>query len=203
MPELQPWLGLATFGLAIIGCGDPDPDGFELISAAFADDYSTLILTFSTEVGPVAGVDPNDFRISMAQAVRYVYADGSVHVDAYYWEPNVYGDENYYDGPAEPVGMTAIAAGPMPNQISITLAPKFEVMNCQSLSKYVAMLEADFDTQGHFFPHYAPGGMPLKGSNGVALEPIGPDWVLTNDSYLEADDFDWPKLNPQIPIPCP
>ncbi len=75
------------------------------------------------------------------------------------------------------------------------------------LESYVAGSTPEFTIEGHFFPHYAPGDSPVISKSGDELAPIGPDWALITDDYdlyFEfVEEFGFPNLNPQVPIPCP
>ncbi len=58
------------------------------------------------------------------------------------------------------------------------------------------------EVDGAFFPHYAPGDIPIEGEGGGVLAPIGPDWVLTPEYYAVVYMPNWPNLDPQVEIPC-
>jgi hypothetical protein len=178
--------------------GDPSGSGeFELVEAAFADEFGTLVLTFSDPVAPVDGVDPADFRVSMAMTMSYEYM-GMQYDISYYADPNV-----YVDGDAMPIAMTAIAQGPNPNQISLTLDPVFDLAACATLEDTLADTPPDAMVEGHFFVHHAPGDIPLSFEGGPELAAIGPDWVMEPEISSYVATFGWPSLDPQIPIPCP
>ncbi len=174
---------------------DTSGGDFQLIEAA-VEAQTTLILTFNEAVGPVDGVDPSDFRISMALTSSYSYM-GMQYDYSYYADPNTFFDEY-----AMPIGMMAIANGPNPDQISLTLAPGFNVDACAQLAGLLAEAPPEYMADGHFFPHYAPGDIPLTSEGGVELAAIGPDWVLEIENYANADGYGWPNLDPQVPIPC-
>ena len=175
---------------------DTSAGDFQLIAAALADADTTLILTFSDAVGPVEGVDPSDFRISMALTTRYDDNRGTISDYSTYADPNVFFT---YD---PPVGMLAIAKGPKPDQISITLAPGLSVDVCPLLADLLEQAGADYLLEASLFPHYAPGDIPLTSEGGVELAAIGPDWVLDPGTVAHIEAFLWPNLDPQIPIPC-
>lgn len=170
---------------------------FTLIEAAFADDFGTLVLTFNDAVAPVDAVDPTDFRISLALTLTYDYM-GMLYNNSYYSDPNT-----YFEQYAMPVGMAAIANGPNAEQISLTLDPMFDADSCPGLEYTLSQVSPEATAEGHFFPHYAPGDIPVTSAGGVELAPIGPDWVLGGESYSDIEEFGWPNLDPQVPIPCP
>lgn len=170
---------------------------FALIEAAFADDFGTLVLTFNDAVAPVDAVDPADFRISMALSMSVNYM-GMQYDVSYYSDPNV-----YVDYEAMPIGMMAIANGPNADQISLTLAPVFNVDACAELEYALTQVPPEATADGHFFPHYAAGNIPVTSEGGTELAAIGPDWVLNPENYVQIDMSGWPNLDPQIPIPCP
>lgn len=138
----------------------------------------------------------------MGISFGYSY-EGETYEQSAYYEPNSW--SGYYDS----VAMTAIANGPGANQISITLGPRFEPSTCFMVSSYLQGSTPDFPIQGGVFPHYAPGANPVTNTDGVELEAMGAEWVLTgpDDEYygyeLFIEELGFPNLIPQIPIPCP
>jgi hypothetical protein len=203
MRRSNTWISLLAIGA--IGCerkvdGD-DVEGFQLIEAEFADDFSTLVLTFSDPVASVDGVAPTDFRISMGQTFHYTY-DGQYYAQSAYYDPNTWIG-------SYPVGMMAIANGPRAEQISITLAPRFEPLVCTAVANSNEGSMPDFPIEAAVFPHYAPGTTPVTNTDGAELAAMGAEWVLTgpDDEYygyeMFVDGFRFPNLIPQIPILCP
>jgi hypothetical protein len=177
---------------------EPGNGDFELLEAAFADDFATLVLTFSAAVAPVEGVAPSDFRISAAITMAYEY-DGMTYDYSYYCDPNVL-VQPYNSA----IAMVAIANGPDSNQISLTLDPVFDADACESLETMLGGLEPGaMMPEAHVFPHYAPGATPLTSKGGSELAAIGPDWVLEAMDSETVPTYGWPDLDPQIPIPCP
>lgn len=212
MLRSAPWISLLAISTAACDrkadaddeANDDDDgvEGFELIAAEFADDYSTLVLTFSDPVAPVDGVAPTDFRISMGQTFQYMDEGMTIEQSAYY-EPNT--RVGYYDA----VGMMAIANGPGTDQVSITLAPAFAPLTCTFVANSNEGSSPEFPIEAAVFPHYAPGSTPVTNTEGVELAAMGAAWVLNgpDDEYygyeLFIEEFGFPNLVPRIPIPCP
>jgi hypothetical protein len=118
---------------------------------------------------------------------------------SYYSDPNTYID---YDAPA--IGMMAITNGPAPEQLSLALDPAFDPEACIVLEDAIAEAPPEATmVEGHFFPHYAPGNIPVTSEGGASLGEIGPDWVLEPMNSLSVEAVGFPNLDPQIPIPCP
>ncbi|MFV8754093.1 hypothetical protein ACNOYE_26405 [Nannocystaceae bacterium ST9] len=168
---------------------------FQLIEATFADDFATLVLTFSDVVGPVDMVEPTDFRISMAWTYSVMYKE--------LYELSYYIDPNLYIGGMETVGMLGISNGPNPDQISLALDPALDPDACGGPANYLADIPLGVTADANLFPHYSPGSTPVTSEGGVELAPIGPDWVLAPVDYTFIVAYHWPNLDPQIPIACP
>jgi hypothetical protein len=210
MMRWNPWIGLAALSVAACesktGNDDGGVEGFQLIDAEFgpqgADEFTTLILTFSDPVAPVDGVVPTDFRISMGVSMSYMDGEQLVEQSAYY-EPATW--VGYY----EPVEMSAIANGPGENQITLSFETAIGYVICTSVENHVNSGSPGFMVEGGLFPHYAPGSTPVANTEGEPLAAIGPEWVLTGPDQpyyygyeLFIEEAGFPNLVPQIPIPC-
>lgn len=217
MLRCKPLLGLVALGATACdsnsgnddsgnGNDDSGSAGIQLISAqlgpAGAEEFSTLILTFSDPVAPLDGVEPTDFRISFGLSFSYSDAGETVEQSAYYEPASRFG--SYY-----PIVLTAIANGPGENQISITLEPPIDYVICTSVANAIEST-AEFQGEGGLYPHYAPGTTPVTNTAGEELAAIGADWVLSGaddppyygyELFIEEAGF--PNLMPRIPIPCP
>jgi hypothetical protein len=93
-------------------------EGFELVAADLADNYSTLVLTFSNPVGPLAGVAPTDFRLSLALTERWINEtyDGTYEYQlSDYYEPNRF--QGYNDGTRSKWWRSLSRSGPPPRWI--------------------------------------------------------------------------------------
>jgi hypothetical protein len=168
-------------------------DGFALIEAALSPEKTTLVLTFSENLAPVDMVDPADFRISYAwtYSVMYMY----LYEVSYYIDPNDYVGNSMVD-------LVGISNGPGPDQLSLELAPALDSNICTAIDEFIAGAPPNGMVDAALFPHYSPGAEPVMSEGGAELAPIGPDWVLTDQNYLLVEEFHWPNLDPQVPIPC-
>ncbi len=139
-----------------------------------------LRLHFSEPLAPVDGVDPNDFRMSMGMAksyLRYAYT--------YYYDPG-----ELQDGAMNFTRMQAQG-----DIIDLYFEPPFDIQYCHELATEMAEMDAEpgVSAKGGFYLHYSPGNKPITDSDGNALAPIGPEWVLRKrrggdeayDMYLE------------------
>jgi hypothetical protein len=177
----------------------PNDVPFELELAVLNVTGQFVALRFSEPVAPVDGIDPRDFRISVASEMYLSNGNGDYEYTTY-WDANFYADHyaGYY--PPEPYSTDRfetdlIAAGNMPTDIVLRFEMPLDPTLCEWL-----------DTTGQsdyvfLFVHYSPGEIPVRSADGEELAPIGPEWV-------EVPYYAWgtyghlPNLNPKIPIPC-
>lgn len=204
----------AALGLvAIAGCaarepgfsleaGDGDGDNgipLTLELARFNPTGQFLLLRFSEPMAPVEGVNPADFRISLA--ITSTSSDSG-----YESSSNSYYDPNSWVG-FSALTVKSVAPGQKPEDIVLRFDAPVDPGLCQAFAEIeenIAYWES-YGYQGDIglFPHYAPGDIPIKSADGEVLAPIGPMWVkepLSGMYLLGA--FGWPNLDPQVPIPC-
>lgn len=239
--EQKTWIDGAVLGLALltIGCaddqgnteqdetdtgevgdGDGDPTGdpvpndipLELELARFNATGKYLLLRFSEPMAPVDGVDPADFRVSLASTMRFVdssYYGPYVYESSRYADPNLYLGYSYYYDPygAKPLVVDLVANGKQATDIVLRFVDPIEADSCAEFVHRQASYE-EFDKQPNqdakiaLFPHYSPGAVPVKSADGEVLAAIGPEWVEIQSSYMVEYEFGWPNLDPQIEIPC-
>lgn len=168
-----------------------------------------LLLRFSEPMAPVDGVDPADFRVSMALTWRYLGYYGYVYEQSRYADPNLYlGYDYYYGGYGfKPLVTDLIANGKKDTDIVLRFANPFEPDACAQFLELQEQYE-EFDSQPNsdarlaLFPHYSPGAVKVKSADGEVLAAIGPEWVEVASNYMYEYEFGWPNLDPQIEIPC-
>jgi hypothetical protein len=192
------------------GCDGVDEGdaGFHIARVA-VDDSSTIRLTFSHPVAEFGSINPNQFRLSLAETVTasYVYhgvtktftyttyLDLATIIDSYYTHRFTF---------------KSIELGASPNQILLRTLEPLGSDGCTWLDETTELFElyasypgvtARFDHA--IFLHYAAGEVPITDMDGRALSDIGADWVLNASNYALRDDFGFTMLNPQLRIPCP
>ncbi len=228
------WVEGVVLGLAMVavGCGQSDPgdensdetdgtgtdgDGdtgevpnngiaLELELARFGKSGRFLLLRFSEPMAPVDGVDPSDFRVSLALASRY-HDYGQIHASTAYWDPLYYLGYDDYAGYSQ-LTPDLIANGKQPTDIVLRFASPMTAAACSSyqiMQADIEQLDEDpgFQAKIGLFPHYSPGAVKVESADREALAPIGADWVELPAPYMYLDDqFGWLDLDPQIDIPC-
>lgn len=205
-------LALASTLPVLISCSDstqPEP-GFHITNVAFEDD-STITVTFSQPVGELGAVDPNDFRLSMAQTQR---ATTNYNGVTELYEHTSYRDlrftANDYDTYNQPFGFMLIEPGAA-NQLVLRTTAPLRPDACEHLETTRSMLEyyVEIYPTGNvaydlaIFLHYSAGDIPIESEAGEPLADIGPDWVLNAEDYVERDSYGFTMLSPQLRIPCP
>lgn len=191
------------------GC-DPEADesvGFHVTRVAF-DDHSTITLTFTHPVVEFGSINPNQFRLSLAETVTasYVY-NGVTETFTYttYIDPALITDSYY----VHRFTFKSIEPGPTANQIVLRTLEPLGSVGCAWLDATTQLFElyasypgftARFDHA--IFLHYAAGEVPITDAAGRALPDIGADWVLDASNYAARDDFGFTRLDPQLRIPC-
>lgn len=127
-----------------------------------------LRLHFSEPLASLAGVDPNDFRLSMGMAKSYKF-----YAYAYYLDlgETIEGDH----------GLLKLAR--MSGQddiVDLYLAPALDLAYCHEIATEIAEMqnEPGIRANGGLFLHYSPGESPIADAAGNGLAAIGPEWVL-------------------------
>lgn len=192
------------------GCGPHDIDdiGFRIAHVA-CDDDSTLRLTFSHPVADLGSLNPNQFRLSLAETVTasYVY-DGVTQTFTYttYLDLATLGDSYY----THRFMFKAIERGSTPEQIILRTLDPLVPDGCAWLDEVTELFEMYASYPGFtvrfdhaIFLHYAAGEVPIADVAGSELPDIGADWVLNASNYATREDFGFRMLSPKLRIPCP
>jgi hypothetical protein len=183
-------------------------DGFHIDRVA-CDDDSTIRLTFSHPVAEFGSINPNQFRLSLAQTVTAshvhdgvtqtltytAYLDLATIVDSYYTHRFTF---------------KSIEPGASPDEVLLRTLDPLVPDACAWLDETAELLEAYASLPGvavrfdhAIFLHYASGEVPISDAAGRTLPDIGADWVLNANNYAVRDDFGFTRLDPQLRIPCP
>jgi hypothetical protein len=176
---------------------DTEGGGPFFITAVGIGVGSSIPLTFSEPVGPLAGVDPQAFRISMART--WWYEDpyyGSNGFSSYY-------DMAYYDyDPGKDLFVIqALTTGPGVNQTTLHLDKPIPSSICAYIN--------EFNDYGYemsemtLLLHHAAGPIPIHSSAEVPLANFGEDWVLGGQSGDYVYEPGFPNLGTRVDIPCP
>jgi hypothetical protein len=200
---------LASSLPAVVACADqPQAEtGFHITDVAFDND-STITLTFSQPLGELGAVDPNDFRLSMAETQRESYVYDGV-LETYEYTSYVDLGAIVYDPSFMQIELGAA------NQIILRTTMPVGPDACDFLEfsreQFEMQAAADPDANAVFdnaiFLHYAaaagPGDAPIESEAGEPLADIGPDWVLNPGMYYGRLGYGFTLLSPQLRIPCP
>jgi hypothetical protein len=202
---------LASTLPALVACSDRQVDtGFRITNVAFDND-STITLTFSQSVGELGTVDPNDFRLSMAQSIHATYTYGGVTETYDYTSYRDLAGVIYnYNSYGAQFTFMMIEPGAAANQIVLRTASPLGPTACTWL-EYVREEYEMFSSypgitaifEFEMFLHYAAGDVPIESESGEPLADIGRDWVLDDEDYYEREGFGFTRLSPQLRIPCP
>lgn len=206
------WPAAVASVMPLLGCGPGgvDTEVFRIASVAY-DNEDTLTLTFTRPIANADEIDPNDFRISLGRSYQFTYMGPSdtvptTYTSTYYLDLYAYtGMYNYND---QRFSFKSASLG-APDQLVLEMTSPLGTYVCEQIEYYenqVAMYLAEYpgsQFEMAMFVHYAGQDIPLLGDNGEALPDIGPDWVLSDLSYLSNEIFGFTKLNPKLEIPCP
>jgi hypothetical protein len=182
--------------------GEPVPNDipFELELVVFNQTGKFVALRFSEPVAPVDGVDPRDFRISLAApgVVCVGYPEYDCYDHTMYWDANFFAEvytAYYYYYPFNRLETDLIVSGNMPTDIVLRFETPLDPVLCDIINAY---------PPGYLslFAHYSPGEIPVQSADGEVLSPIGPEWVEIAPQYSWETYGMLPNLNPQLPIPC-
>ena len=187
-----------------VGEGDetvgPNDVPFELVSAAMNLTGEFVALRFSEPVGPLDGVDPSDFRISVALPSLLCTGGGGCVDKTEYWDANFYVEYRLDYAPYGPppdgdrFEVDLLAPGNMATDVSLHFAVPLDPVLCEYFEGYPDAL----------FVHFAPGPIPVRSADGELLAAIGPQWVdHVGPIPFMSVDGEFPNLDPRVPIPCP
>jgi hypothetical protein len=204
------WASALPAVFASSGCDREVEDdvGFRIARVAFEDD-STIRLTFTRPVAEFGSINPNQFRLSLAETVTASYVDDGVTETFTY---TTYLDlatitDSYY---THRFTFKSIEPGSSPNQIILRTLDPLEPDGCAWLDETTQLFEMYASYAGvtvrfdhAIFLHYAAGAVPITDAAGSALPDIGADWVLSTSNYAARDEFGFTRLSPQLRIPCP
>jgi hypothetical protein len=203
---------LASTLPAMLACSDRQVEtGFRITGVAFDND-STITLTFSQPVGDLGAVDPNDFRLSMAQTFRATYTYNGVTETYLYTSYRDLADiiDEYSYGYDERFSFMLIEPSAAADQVVLRTTDPLGPDACDWIDYVRSQFEmyasypgidATFDFA--MFLHYAAGDAPIESEAGEPLADIGRDWVLTENDYIGREGFGFTMLSPQLRIPCP
>jgi hypothetical protein len=168
-----------------------------VIEAELLDDGGHLRLHFSEPLAPTDGVDPNDFRISVAMA--YVY---KMYAYAYYYDAGLLDGEQL---------MAVTSMRGQGDMLDLYLNQVFDLEYCHELQVDVADMNSEpgVRANGGLFLHYAPGDTPITDPQGNPMAAIAAEWVLHKRRGTEDPEemyFEGPParraLRDAIPIGC-
>ncbi|WP_146157466.1 hypothetical protein [Enhygromyxa salina] len=198
--------------LPLLGCGPGDiGDGgpFRITSVDFDGD-ATITLTFSRPVANVDEIDPNDFRISVAQTYSVTYTDPQY--GSYTYEGSFYADIGTFDyGSQYSYSRFEILSATLAADNQIRLEGEFSFGSnvCQQLAdveQQLEMYQAQYPGSKAdlgMFLHYAAGDIPVLSEKDETIADIGAQWVVTQELYMSNEAYGFPNLQPKLEIPCP
>ncbi len=177
----------------------PNDVPFELVSAAMNLTGEFIALRFSEPVGSLEGVDPSDFRISLALPVQLCGGSGDCIDRTDYWDANFYVEyhltyDPYYGPPpdGDRFEVDLLAPGNMPTDVILHFAIPLDPALCEYFEGYPDAL----------YVHFAPGPIPLRSADDEPLAAIGPQWVDFDGPAMDVYGV-FPNLDPQVLVPCP
>ncbi|KIG16778.1 hypothetical protein DB30_04122 [Enhygromyxa salina] len=198
--------------LPLLGCGPGSigDGGTFRITAVDFDGDATLTLTFSHPVANVDAIDPNDFRISVAQTYSITYTDPDygtyTYAGTFYSDLGAFGYNYQYEYTRFEIVSATLGAD---NQIRLEGQFAFGDDVCEQLAyaqqqfeMYLAQYPGSKVEIGMFL-HYAAGDIPVLSERDETIANIGAQWVLTESLYMQNDVYGFPNLQPRLEIPCP
>jgi hypothetical protein len=140
--------------------------GPTVLDAELLGDGKHLRLHLSEPVTPTEGVDPNDFRLSMAMAYAY-----KLYAYAYYYDLGELGDTG------ELLNMRSLQA--KGDTLELELEQFIDPAYCAELEReLLEMQEPGIRADAGLFLHYAPGERGITDSEGNQMAAIAAEWVL-------------------------
>lgn len=182
--------------------------GFHIDRVA-CDGDSTIRLTFTHPVAEFGSINPNQFRLSLAQTVTAsqvsdgvtqtfmytTYLDLATMMDSYYIHRFTF---------------KSIEPGASPDEVLLRTLEPLAPDACAWLEETAALFEMYASSPGvvvrfdhAIFLHYASGEVPITDAAGRTLPDIGADWVRNATNYAAREEFGFTRLDPQLRIPCP
>jgi hypothetical protein len=140
-----------------------------VIDAELLADGKHLRLQLSEPVTPTDGVDPNDFRLSMAMAYAYRF-----YAYAYYYDLGELGDTGEL---LNILNIHTLQA--QPDTLELEVDQFIDPAYCAELQHDIAdMQEPGIRADGGIFLHYAPGERAITDSDGNQMAAFAAEWVL-------------------------
>jgi hypothetical protein len=141
--------------------------GPTVIDAELLADGKHLRLQLSEPVTPVDGVDPNDFRLSVAMAYEYKF-----YAYAYYYDLGEVGETG------ELLSMSSLKDHG--DTLELELDQFVDPAYCMEIEIEVRDMRSEpgVRADGGIFLHYAPGERPILDVEGNAMSAIAAEWVL-------------------------
>jgi hypothetical protein len=140
--------------------------GPTVLDAELLGDGKHLRLHLSEPVAPTDGVDPNDFRLSLAMAYAY-----KLYAYAYYYDPGELGDTG------ELLSMRSLQANGA--TLELELDQFIDPAYCAEFqAELEGAQEPGIRVDGGLFLHYAPGERAITDNDGNEMRAIAAEWVL-------------------------
>jgi hypothetical protein len=138
-----------------------------VIDAELLGDGKRLRLYLSEPITPTDGVDPNDFRLSMALAYTY-----KIYAYAYYYDLGELGETGELLNIRSLQGQDDILDLELDQFVDPAYCVEFE-LDIQDMRN-----DPGVRADGGIFLHYAPGERAITDSEGNAMAPVAAEWVL-------------------------
>jgi hypothetical protein len=138
-----------------------------VLDAELLPDGKHLRLYLSEPVMPTDGIDPNDFRLSVAMSYAY-----RLYAYAYYYDLGELGENG------EMLGIRSLEnAG---TTLELELDQFVDPAYCMEFEQELQSMrgEPGIRADGGIFLHYAPGERPIVDDDGDAMSAIAGEWVL-------------------------
>jgi hypothetical protein len=138
-----------------------------VLDAELLGDGKHLRLHLSEPVTPTEGVDPNDFRLSIAMAYAYKF-----YAYAYYYDPGELGETG------ELLSMRSLQAEGA--ELELELSQFVDPAYCAEFEREIMDMQGEpgVRADGGLFLHYAPGERGITDSDGNHMAAIAAEWVL-------------------------
>lgn len=138
-----------------------------VLEAELLPDGKHLRLQLSEPVTPTDGVDPNDFRLSMAMAYAYKF-----YAYAYYYDLGELGDTGDL--------LNIRSLQNRGDTLELELDQFIDPTYCAEMEAELQDMRSEpgVKVDGGIFLHYAPGQQPIVDEDGNAMAAIAAEWVL-------------------------
>ncbi len=138
-----------------------------VLDAELLPDGKHLRLYMSEPVTVPDGVDPNDFRLSVAMAYSY-----RLYAYAYYYDLGAMGEAGEM--------LDILSLREQGYTLELELDQFVDPTYCMELEQEIeaAKSEPGVRADGGIFLHYSPGERPIVDKDGNAMPPIAAEWAL-------------------------